>query len=797
MPTLLQAQSYNLKVNTNTNSVTSVWFDWDQSGTFDPSEWYRLDSLKTIGNINFIVPSNAVPGKTIMRVRSTSSAGNGATNACTNYSYGEAEDYLINVIPGVPCIGTPIGGYILASSNPICSASTLILSDSGSTVNVTGLSYQWQSSTDGINWTNITTGGNAMSDTIKGLSTATYFRRSITCNTSGIISYSNKLQVNVNPSTLCACSPLTGTTLHSVAVAPAIDTVVIIGTKLNYSFPNTVPTGGYTLNIDTTRMPTLQQNGTYTLKMNYSSTSIGSVWFDWNQSGTFETTEWAQINASGTSASINFTVPANATLGKTLMRIRSKNSTGNTSVDACTSFTSGETEDFIINITPSTPCTGTPPVGITVASATALCSTTNLILKDSVNVSGLGGISYQWQSSPDGISWTNIANATLVTDTVKGLATSTYFRSATTCNNSGLTSFSNAVQVTSSAMMCVCSPATGTTLHSSVSPYIDTVSIDGTNLYNVPGSTAPSSGYLLFTDLSKMPSLKQNNTYTLRTAFNGTAIASVWFDWNQSGVFETTEWTQLTTTASSAVINFTVPANATLGKTLMRIRIRLTGNVNAATSACLNFGSGETQDYLINVVSPVNTYTIQGNLVYPNNKIIPTGNINLTGSNTDSTTAVAGSYSFTENAGGNYEIRAKKNNDVSKANGITTLDLALIQAHILGKNLLNSPYKIIAADVNKDNKVTTLDLVYIKRLILGVDTVYPSKTLWAFVDSSYSFADQTNPFPYRDSISVLNLSAPVTNKSFIGIKLGDVNWDWNPALARPASKVFIKPKDIE
>jgi len=27
-----------------------------------------------------------------------------------------------------------------------------------------------------------------------------------------------------------------------------------------------------------------------------------------------------------------------------------------------------------------------------------------------------------------------------------------------------------------------------------------------------------------------------------------------------------------------------------------------------------------------------------------------------------------------------------------------------------------------------------------------------------------------------------------TNQTFIGVKLGDVNWDWNPALARMASK---------
>ena len=138
----------------------------------------------------------------------------------------------------------------------------------------------------------------------------------------------------------------------------------------------------------------------------------------------------------------------------------------------------------------------------------------------------------------------------------------------------------------------------------------------------------------------------------------------------------------------------------------------------------------------------------------------------------------------------NETIRLYKNNDLDKANGVTTLDVALIQSHILQKNILNSPYKIIAADVNGDGSVSVLDIVYVKRLILGLDTTFTNPTtkqtrLWAFVDSSYKFPDTTNPFPIKDSISYTGLSASKTNQTFIGCKLGDVNWDWNPAIPRP------------
>jgi hypothetical protein len=75
-----------------------------------------------------------------------------------------------------------------------------------------------------------------------------------------------------------------------------------------------------------------------------------------------------------------------------------------------------------------------------------------------------------------------------------------------------------------------------------------------------------------------------------------------------------------------------------------------------------------------------------------------------------------------------------------------------------------------------------------KRLILGTDTTFTSATkgsrLWEFVDSSYVFPDTTNPFPFKDSISFANLTSNKTNQTFIGIKLGDVNYDWNAAVAR-------------
>lgn len=116
----------------------------------------------------------------------------------------------------------------------------------------------------------------------------------------------------------------------------------------------------------------------------------------------------------------------------------------------------------------------------------------------------------------------------------------------------------------------------------------------------------------------------------------------------------------------------------------------------------------------------------------------------------------------------------------------------------MGLTKLNSPYKIIAADVNGDKAVSNIDIILMKRLALLKDTTFTSvkgdKRLWAFVDSSYTFPDTTNPFPYKDSISFTNLTSSKANQTFIGVKLGDVDYSWNAGLARSVS---TKPVELQ
>lgn len=137
-------------------------------------------------------------------------------------------------------------------------------------------------------------------------------------------------------------------------------------------------------------------------------------------------------------------------------------------------------------------------------------------------------------------------------------------------------------------------------------------------------------------------------------------------------------------------------------------------------------------------------------------------------------TVTDGEYAFTNQLmNRDYSITASR--DDNPLNGVSTLDLVLIQKHILGIDLLESPYKVIAADVNNSESVTAVDLVELRKLILGVYTEFPDNESWRFVNKDISIADVNSPWPLEEVISIDNISTDMMDNDFVGIKVGDVN----------------------
>jgi hypothetical protein len=116
---------------------------------------------------------------------------------------------------------------------------------------------------------------------------------------------------------------------------------------------------------------------------------------------------------------------------------------------------------------------------------------------------------------------------------------------------------------------------------------------------------------------------------------------------------------------------------------------------------------------------------------------------------------------------------AYKNNDI--LNGVSTLDLVMIQRHILGIQKIDSPYKLLAADVNNSRNITASDLVSLRKLVLGVTNEFDNNTSWRFVPSSYVFSDVNNPFDYPFKVNFDSLYEDKKNVNFTAVKVGDVN----------------------
>lgn len=143
-------------------------------------------------------------------------------------------------------------------------------------------------------------------------------------------------------------------------------------------------------------------------------------------------------------------------------------------------------------------------------------------------------------------------------------------------------------------------------------------------------------------------------------------------------------------------------------------------------------------------------------------------------------TEIDGNYIFTPlEPGGDYSITPEK--DMNYLNGVTTFDLVLISKHILGLELLDSPYKIIAADANHSESITTLDIVKLRALILHIDDELENSTSWRFVKSDFVFDNSANPFQtaFAETAEFENLTESM-QVDFVGIKVGDVNGSASP-----------------
>lgn len=146
-----------------------------------------------------------------------------------------------------------------------------------------------------------------------------------------------------------------------------------------------------------------------------------------------------------------------------------------------------------------------------------------------------------------------------------------------------------------------------------------------------------------------------------------------------------------------------------------------------------------------------------------------------------------GSFSLEAADASSVEIRPRRTGFDRASSGVNVLDILALRKDILALERFDSPLKVIAADCNRDGLVSVGDIIAVREVILGRKTSYSSRdgvdeNLWRFVPLGQTFADARNPFAElnsgADRVLIPNLSASLGGVNVVGIKLGDVDLDW-------------------
>lgn len=256
------------------------------------------------------------------------------------------------------CTAPPNAGTAESSLISVCSFEVFDLSLIGAD-NAIGITYQWQVSTDNINWGDIV-GAIASTYSQTGQTVASYYRCNLTC--SGQTSSSVAVAVAQNSNVSCPCIP-TYTFGCDALNKVAINTLLNDGTGCNGNPDNYIlypDTGSLTTNLGTGDFYNL------TIASGAGSGAHGAAaWFDFNADGDFQDLgEFFHISDTIPPFSLDIStfiiIPSTALLGPTRMRVRYIFDNPALVTSDCSDYGFGETEDYTVNVVLGTSVANNP-----------------------------------------------------------------------------------------------------------------------------------------------------------------------------------------------------------------------------------------------------------------------------------------------------------------------------------------------------------------------------------------------------------------------------------------------------
>ena len=428
----LQGQdvTLNMQAGPTWGQGFKVWIDWNNNQSFaDAGElvYTSPGSGIAVNSAVVTVPFSATVGTVRMRVVCSYGGIPPAMDGCPiDQFYGECEDYDFVVLASASCSGTPTAGTAITSSASICPSVNYTLSLSGATL-AAGLSYQWQSAPSATGpWTSIPTG--TTPSFITSQTVDTWYQCIVTC--SGLSATSSVVGVTTNSFLACYCTSTATSNFDEEILNVTLNTLNNSST-CGVAAPGPGSTASLYSNY-TTLTPTILSPGVvYPLSVeigtcNGSYTNCTKVWIDFNQNGLFTDAGENVYTSAATSVGPHFelgniTIPAGAISGNTMMRVVNVETWDPANINPCGTYTWGETEDYLVNI--SAPPTCPQPTNFSLIQANNSSAQVEWVA---------GGSETQWQIEygPQGFTPGTGTSVIVTTNpyTITGLTTNSFYQ---------------------------------------------------------------------------------------------------------------------------------------------------------------------------------------------------------------------------------------------------------------------------------------------------------------------------------------------------------------------------------
>lgn len=265
----------------------------------------------------------------------------------------------------------------------------------------------------------------------------------------------------------------------------------------------------------------------------------------------------------------------------------------------------------------------------TMPSAVPACSSiTSPVNSSTVNY---GSVNFTWAASADASKYklavgTTPGGSDVFSGTVTGLtqavslnANTTYYAQVVPTNNVGDAVGCAEITFSTNNTIGYCAAA------GSNAQYEKITNVIFADINNPSAAGTTAQGYEDFTSI--VGNVNRENTYVFTGACSVSTYPTdqllVWIDYNQNGIFNDPGEAVLSTALGQApwTGSITIPADALLGNTRMRVRVQ-DSSAGANATSCGNSSYGQVEDYTINIMEKITagTANVDKNSVsvYPN-----------------------------------------------------------------------------------------------------------------------------------------------------------------------------------